>query len=87
MPAANRSGFLVVVNTLYALGTLLYEISVGHQLYAGKTSRETQKLLESHEFPDLQSIPTDIREIIKRCWSNEYQSAEEAIRDLPAMFN
>ncbi|KAF7166890.1 hypothetical protein CNMCM6106_002534 [Aspergillus hiratsukae] len=51
------------IDDLFALGTLIYEISVGHQLYADRSSRDIRKLLRQQEFPDLGSIAANIREL------------------------
>ncbi|BCS27034.1 uncharacterized protein APUU_60082A [Aspergillus puulaauensis] len=58
------------IDDIFALGTLLYEISVGHALYAEQPSREIRKLLRMHRFPDLDGIPPNVRITIEKCWSN-----------------
>lgn len=70
------------IDDIFALGTLLYEISVGHALYAEQPSREIRKLLHMHRFPDLDGIPPNVRTVIEKCWSNGYLTGEEVICDL-----
>lgn len=45
------------IDDLFALGTVIYEIHDGHQLYAEKSSGEIRKLLRQRQFPDLETIP------------------------------
>ncbi|RDW81292.1 protein kinase family protein [Aspergillus mulundensis] len=70
------------LDDLFALGTLVYEISVGHALYGDKPSREAWQLLQRNEFPDLDCIPSELRSVIRKCWSAGYGSAGEVVRDL-----
>jgi hypothetical protein len=70
------------VDDLFALGTVIYEICVGHQVYAHRSSREIRKLLHQQEFPNLESVVADIRAVIGKCWLNGYQTAEEVVCDL-----
>lgn len=70
------------IDDIFALGTLLYEISVGHALYAEQPSREVRKLLHMHKFPALDSVPPSVQRAIEKCWSNGYLSGEEIICDL-----
>ena len=73
---------LTEMDDLFALGTIIYEISVGHLLYADRSSREIWKSLHQHEFPDLDAVTPSLQVVIRKCWSNGYQTAEEVIRDL-----
>lgn len=70
------------IDDLFALGTVIYEIAAGNLLYANKSSKEIRNLLKIREFPDLEAFPANVRKVIKKCWANEYQSAEEVIFDL-----
>lgn len=70
------------IDDLFALGTVIYEISVGSQLYSDKSTKEIRNLLQKREFPDLEAIPTKFAEVIRKCWANEYHNADEVIRDL-----
>lgn len=70
------------IDDLFALGTVIYEIHDGHQLYAEKSSGEIRKLLRQRQFPDLETIPATARAVIRKCRAGEYRSAEEVLRDL-----
>jgi hypothetical protein len=70
------------IDDLFALGIVTYEIWVGHQLYADRSSKEIWKLLRQQQFPDLGSVAADIRAVIGKCWFNGYQTAEEVVCDL-----
>ncbi|PYH96917.1 kinase-like protein [Aspergillus ellipticus CBS 707.79] len=52
------------VDDLYALGTVIYEISVGYQLYPESSSREVRKLLHRGQYPDLQGLAPEIRKAL-----------------------
>ena len=67
---------------IFALGTVLYEISVGHRLYADKSDREINQLFQKREFPDLTSLGPQMRDLIQKCWLDQYGDAEEIVRDL-----
>ncbi|KAL4793909.1 kinase-like domain-containing protein [Aspergillus venezuelensis] len=51
----------------FALGTLLYEIIVGHPLYAVRQSKDIRKLLKLRKFPDLAIVPQNFRMVIHKC--------------------
>lgn len=72
----------IKIDDLFALGTIIYEITVGHQLYPDQSSKEIRKLLRQHEFPDLENIAANVRAVIQKCWANEYHIAEEVLYDL-----
>lgn len=70
------------LDDLFALGTVIYEIGVGHRLYPDQGSKEIRGLLRRSEFPDLDGISPDLQGVIIKCWSSEYQNSEEVVRDL-----
>ncbi|KAG4429742.1 hypothetical protein IFR05_014776 [Cadophora sp. M221] len=65
---------------IFALGTVIYEISVGHRLYADKSDSEIYQLIQKREFPDTAGLA--FRTVIDKCWRNQYRSAEEVTLDL-----
>ena len=67
---------------LFALGTVLYEISTGEELYSGKTRNEIQELFRKQEFPDLAPIAASVHVAIEKCWHGQYNSAGEVLCDL-----
>jgi serine/threonine protein kinase len=60
---------------IFALGTVLYEINVGHKLYARKSNAEIYSLFQKREFPDIRSLPENIRGIVRKCWNDGYSNA------------
>jgi serine/threonine protein kinase len=73
------------VDDLFALGTVIYEIYVGHQMFSGQSSREIRKLMLQRTFPDLESIgniPPGVKVVVRKCWAAEYCSANELLRDI-----
>ncbi|KAL2819295.1 hypothetical protein BDW59DRAFT_165158 [Aspergillus cavernicola] len=50
------------VDEIFALRTIIYEISLGHELYAEKSSREIRDLLRQHTFPNLDIVPLNVRQ-------------------------
>ncbi|KAH9220038.1 kinase-like domain-containing protein [Leptodontidium sp. 2 PMI_412] len=65
---------------IFALGTVTYEISVGHRLYANKSDSEIYQLFQKREFPDTTGLA--LRTVIDKCWRNQYSNAEEVKLDL-----
>lgn len=65
---------------IFALGTVIYEISVGHRLYADKSDSEIYQLFQKREFPDTTGLA--LRTVIDKCWRNQYSNAEEVKLDL-----
>ncbi|KAL5334257.1 kinase-like domain-containing protein [Aspergillus crustosus] len=72
------------IDDLFALGTLIYEISVGHELYSDKSGRESWQLLPKEQFPDLHSVLASLLPVIRKCWSAGYSSAEDVVSKLQA---
>lgn len=68
---------------LFALGTVLYEIITGNQIFSDISSRAIRRRFEEHEYPDLTVITdTNVRKVIMKCWECEYKNAEEVSQDL-----
>lgn len=75
---------------LFALGTVLHEISTCQQLYQDKTDTEIRNLFAKQIFPDLAPVAVSVRFIVEKCWKDGYNSAEEVshdIRDLLSFIN
>jgi hypothetical protein len=64
-----------VKDDLFALGTLIYEIGLGHELYPGKSDIEVARLIQNRQFPDITDLP--LRAIIEKCWQGQYNNAKE----------
>lgn len=62
---------------LFALGGVLYELVAGCRVWEGKDDRVVTKLFEKGEFPDLDGLEERLARVIKKCWDDEYESADE----------
>jgi hypothetical protein len=82
IPLADRSFNLTEKDDIFTLSTVLYEISVGHRLYAEKNDGEVYKLFQKREFPDTTRLVGSLRTVIEKCWRDQYSSAEEVKSDL-----
>jgi len=71
---------------IFALGTVLYEISVGHRLYAEKSDREVRQLFQKREFPDITGLAGNLHIVVEKCWQDQYDSAEEIKFDLGSKY-
>lgn len=81
-PWTERPSRLSEKDDIFALGTVLYEMSVGHRLYHEKSDSEVYELLRNHEFPDLSGLAAPLCTVIERCWKDQYNSADKVIYDL-----
>jgi hypothetical protein len=62
---------------IFALGIVIYEINVGHRLYAEKSDSEIYQLFQKREFPDITGLDESLRMVIDKCWRDQYRNAEE----------
>jgi serine/threonine protein kinase len=67
---------------LFALGTVLFEISTCQQLYQDKSDSEIRDLFAKQIFPDLAPVAVGVHLVIKKCWKGGYNSAEGVSRDM-----
>jgi serine/threonine protein kinase len=67
---------------LFALGTALYEISTGQLLYHDLDEGDITTRFSERDYPDMALVPPALQQIIVRCWSEKYTSADEVARDL-----
>jgi serine/threonine protein kinase len=69
---------------IFALGTAMYEMSVGHEPYPDLSDYQVSKFYEASQFPD--DYPIDRNQhlwaVIKKCWNGEYDTADEVATDL-----
>lgn len=71
-----------VLDDLFGLGSLFYEILTGDLPYKDTGSSEVFKRFAAHIFPSLKCIPTEeFAEIIHKCWNEKYQSIVELQND------
>lgn len=64
-----------VLNDLFSLGYLLYEMLMGNMPYKDLEEPEVWDLYTDHVFPPLDDIsPRGFAEVIRKCWDEEYPS-------------
>ncbi len=66
---------------LFALGSTTYEIMTGSKPYKDLPDHEVSTAFFEGRYPDLESVPA-FRNTIKRCWRQNYATAEEALQDV-----
>jgi serine/threonine protein kinase len=81
-PGLENEDNAIEIDDIFALGTLVYEITVGHRMYSDLTSIEVIRMVRRKKFPSLDNFDPKLRSIIEKCWFSKYQSAEEVICDL-----
>jgi hypothetical protein len=69
-------------NDIFALGTVLYELSVRKRLFDGQSSQYIYRHLGDREFPDLSTVPLPLRDIINKCWSLLGYQASDALVEI-----
>ncbi|KAL2755765.1 hypothetical protein ACRALDRAFT_2034779 [Sodiomyces alcalophilus JCM 7366] len=79
-----RSKELAQRDDVFALGTVMYEIACGKLLFEGLEDWEIHERLAKREFPDLSGIPTLLRDVIEKCWTEPEYTAKDALADLDA---
>lgn len=68
---------------LFALGSAMYEISTGKPPYHDREDYEVIKLYGAGQFPyDCLGKNEELRHIIKNCWEQHYDSADDVVRDI-----
>ncbi|WEW54623.1 hypothetical protein PRK78_000043 [Emydomyces testavorans] len=82
LPPDDKQLMTTKMDDIFALGTLIYEITVGHQLYPDKQSRDIRLLLRARKFPSLDNIPPKVQAVIEKCWQEKYESADQVLQDL-----
>jgi hypothetical protein len=69
-----------VQDDLFALGSVLYELSTGSVPYATLKDEDVVRLYTVKKFPPVGNLP--MGKIIANCWNESYQSADEVLLDL-----
>jgi len=63
---------------IFAIGSLIYEISTGKKPYDEKTDEEVESLFMRNVFPDTGDVL--FGSIVKKCWYGEFESASEVLK-------
>lgn len=72
----------------HALGTVLYEIFTGTQLYKDLSYDEIRQRATTRQYPDLYPIELpEVRDVIKKCWAEKYDSVEQILEDLKPIWD
>jgi hypothetical protein len=66
-----------VVTDIFALGSTIYEIMTGRQLYEELPDQEVETIYKQQIFPSVERVPCG--EVIKACWHCEIKSVDEAM--------
>ncbi|EGD96921.1 serine/threonine protein kinase [Trichophyton tonsurans CBS 112818] len=69
-----------VKTKLFAIGTVLYEMSTIYKPYQDKTDSEVEELFLKGLFPDTTGML--LGNIIQKCWTDKYHDTKEVIEDL-----
>src|SRR6266536_2086130 len=74
-----------VKDDLFALGTVIYELSTRRRPYDGKTDEEVRRLYKEGKFADVSGIM--MGNIINKYWHAGYESAAEVLADIRKAFS
>ncbi|KAL1997905.1 hypothetical protein VTN02DRAFT_449 [Thermoascus thermophilus] len=71
-----------VKDDLFALGTVLYEISSGRPLNRRFTDAQIRARFLARDFPAMDTDVFGLADVVGSCWREEYRNAEEVENDL-----
>ena len=75
-----------VKDDIFALGIVLYEIYTGHKAYPGLESSDVLERIVDGHFPEVHNIEDpQMRAILLRCWTCQYESAAEIVDALSSL--
>ncbi|KAM3550956.1 hypothetical protein ARSEF4850_008091 [Beauveria asiatica] len=69
---------------IFALGSVLYEVTTGKRPYAGLSDASIQSMFQKGEFPDVTSLGR-LGHIIRTCWDGGYKDSKALVKDLEAI--
>jgi hypothetical protein len=67
---------------LFALGSAIYEIVAWKKPFAELSDGEVAKRFGCEDFPDLKNVLC--ADVIRKCWNEEYETAEDVMLALQA---
>jgi serine/threonine protein kinase len=67
---------------LFALGSSIYELMAWKKPFAELSDGEVEKRFDREEFPDVSNVLCT--DIVRKCWNEEYERAEDVMLDLQA---
>ena len=74
-----------VLDDIFSVGSLLYEILTGSLPYADTETIEVDRWFQAHVFPPTEDVrPMIFADIIEKCWNEKYQSISSIQDDLGA---
>lgn len=74
-----------VLDDLFAIGSLFYEILTGKRPYDDVDSMTVEQQYQDGMFPDLNGMDFHHARIINNCWNEKYSSIKEVQIDLPPL--
>jgi len=76
IPVEDRSANICIKDDILPLGVVLYEMAIGNRIWEVKEDGEVTKLYEKGEFPDLKGFQAKLAKVIRKCWHDQYGSAD-----------
>lgn len=73
----------IIKRELFALGSAIYEIMAWVKPFEGDEITEIEEKLANEVFPDLEGVGA--RDIIRMCWDEKYEAADEVVDGLREM--
>lgn len=77
----HNNGNVTVELEIFAFGSVLYEIEMGHHPYPGLTNTEVEERYHARNFPEVRGS-LFVGEIIQKCWNAVYVNMDEVLKDL-----
>ena len=75
-----------VLDDLFSMGSLFYEILLGSRPYEDSGSTEVLKKYKARMFPSLEIVkPESYGNVISKCWNEQYQAISDLQNDLPPL--
>ncbi|POR35757.1 Megakaryocyte-associated tyrosine-protein kinase, partial [Tolypocladium paradoxum] len=66
---------------IFALGSVIYEVTTGKGPYAGLSDASIRSLFQKGDFPDVTSLGR-LGDIIRTCWGGGYEDSKALVKEL-----